>query len=94
MSAVANNQLSGIIEKFVFKSIQTPFANMPPRDIFTENFDDAIAQDGQVVHAHQNTTVYGSLNDLAKLVTLVALTLSPNSSLIVSETSRLVIPLR
>jgi hypothetical protein len=65
MPAVANNSLNGIIEQFVFKSIVTPFANMPPRDIWTENFDDAIAQDGQVVHAHQNTTVYGSLNDLA-----------------------------
>jgi hypothetical protein len=59
------NVFSGIIEEFVFKSIVTPFANMPPRDIYTENFDDAIAQEGQVVHAHQNTTVYGALNDLA-----------------------------
>lgn len=59
------NVFSGIIEEFVFKSIVTPFANMPPRDIYTENFDDVIAQEGQVVHAHQNTTVYGALNDLA-----------------------------
>jgi hypothetical protein len=65
MPAIVNNSLGGIIEQFVFKSIVTPFANMPPRDIYTENFDDAIAQDGQVVHAHQNTTVYGTLNDLS-----------------------------
>jgi hypothetical protein len=63
--AVASNIFGGIIEEYVFKAIQTPFANMPPRDIYTENFDDAIAEAGQVVHAHQNTTVYGTLNDLA-----------------------------
>jgi len=64
--AISNQNFSaGIIEEFVFKSIRSPFANMPPRDIYSANFDDAIAQDGQVVHAHQNTTVYGTLNDLA-----------------------------
>ena len=65
MPNVAPAVFSGIIEEFVFKAIQTPFANMPPRDIYAENFDDAIAQEGQVVHCHQNTTVYGNLNDLA-----------------------------
>ncbi len=37
---------------------------MPPRDMFTENFDDSIATGGVSLTTRIPTTVYGTLNDL------------------------------
>lgn len=62
--AVTNNSLAGFLAVYAQKSLNAFLADMPPRDIFTENFDDSIATGGVSVTTRIPTTIYGTLNDL------------------------------
>lgn len=62
--AISNNSLAGFLAVYAQKSLTAFLADMPPRDVFTENFDDSIATGGVSVTTRIPTTVYGTLNDL------------------------------
>lgn len=62
--AISNNSLAGFLAVYAQKSLTAFLADMPPRDLFTENFDDSIATGGVSVTTRIPTTVYGTLNDL------------------------------
>jgi hypothetical protein len=44
--AISNNSLAGFLAVYAQKSLTAFLADMPPRDLFTENFDDSIATGG------------------------------------------------
>jgi len=59
------NSLNGFLEVYAYKTIPAFIANMPPRDMYTEDFDSSIAQQGTAVITRIPTTVFGSsLNNL------------------------------
>jgi hypothetical protein len=62
--AITANSLSGMLQVFAQKSLNAFLADMPPRELFTENFDETIANAGISVTTRIPTTVYGNLNDL------------------------------
>lgn len=62
--AITNNSLSGMLQVFAQKSLNAFLADMPPRELFTENFDESIANAGINVTTRIPTTQYGTLNDL------------------------------
>ena len=63
--ALANNSLSGFLQVYAYKSLPAFLADMPPRDLFIENFDDSIANEGTAVVTRIPTTNFGgSLNSL------------------------------
>lgn len=62
--ALTANSLQGFLAVYSQKSLNAFLANMPPRDLFTENFDSDIASAGVSVTTRIPTTVYGTLNDL------------------------------
>lgn len=62
--AIANS-LSGFLQVYAYKSLPAFLADLPPRDLFVENFDDSIANEGTAVVTRIPTTVFGgSLNNL------------------------------
>lgn len=65
MANVANNSLAGFLQVYALKSLPAFAADLPPRDLWTENFDSAIASEGTAVVTRIPTTVFGSLNDLS-----------------------------
>ena len=62
--AITANSLSGMLQVFAQKSLNAFLADMPPKELFTENFDESISNAGISVTTRIPTTVYGSLNDL------------------------------
>src|ERR1051326_535055 len=62
--AISNNSLSGMLAVFAQKSLTAFLADMPPRELFTENFDESIANAGISVTTRIPTNNYSSLNDL------------------------------
>lgn len=62
--AISNNSLAGYLAVFAQKSLTAFLADMPARDMFTENFDDSIATGGVSVTTRIPTTIYGTMNDL------------------------------
>jgi hypothetical protein len=62
--SVSNNSLAGFLAVYAQKSLNAFLADMPPRDMFTENFDDSIEKGGISVTTRIPKTIYGSLNDL------------------------------
>lgn len=62
--ALTANSLAGFLAVYAQKSLTAFLADMPPRDLFTENFDDSIATGGISVTTRIPTTQYGTLNDL------------------------------
>lgn len=62
--AITGNSLSGMLAVFAQKSLTAFLADMPPRELFTENFDESIANAGISVTTRIPTSVYGNLNDL------------------------------
>ena len=60
------NSLSGFLQVYAYKSLPAFLADMPPRSLFTEDFDSSIATVGTAVVTRIPTTVYSnSLNDLS-----------------------------
>jgi hypothetical protein len=62
--ALTGNSLAGFLAVYAQKSLTAFLADMPPRDLFTENFDDSIATGGISVTTRIPKTIYGSLNNL------------------------------
>jgi len=62
--ALTQNSLAGFLAVYAQKSLNAFLADMPPRDLFTENFDDSIANGGISVTTRIPTTQYSTLNDL------------------------------
>jgi hypothetical protein len=65
MSSIANNSLAGFLQVYAYKALPAFVADLPPRDLFTENFDDSIATVGTAVITRIPTTQFGGLNNLA-----------------------------
>ena len=64
MSVSANN-IGGALQVFAFKSLPAFAPDLPPRDIFTSNFDEAVAGEGVSVTTRVATSQFGAMNDLA-----------------------------
>ena len=54
--ALTQNNLAGFLAVYAQKSLNAFLADMPPRDLFTENFDDSIANGGISVTTRIPTT--------------------------------------
>lgn len=61
---VSVNSLSGMLAVYAQKSLNAFLADMPPRELFTENFDDSIANAGISVTTRIPNSTYSTLNDL------------------------------
>lgn len=62
--AITANSLGGMLQVFAQKSLNAFLADMPPRELFTENFDESVANAGISVTTRIPTTNYSTLNDL------------------------------
>jgi hypothetical protein len=62
--AITGNSLAGFLAVYAQKSLEQFIADMPPREMFTENFDESISNGGISVTTRIPTTVWGGLNDL------------------------------
>lgn len=62
--AITANSLQGFLAVYAQKSLEQFVADMPPREMFTENFDESIANGGISVTTRIPTTVWGTPNDL------------------------------
>lgn len=65
MAAVSANSIAGVLQVYAFKSIPAFAADLPPRDLWTENFDASVAVEGTAVITRVPTSNYGNLNDLS-----------------------------
>lgn len=63
--AINANSLNGFLQVYAYKTIPAFAADLPPRDLFTENFDASIANEGTAVITRIPTTVFGNMNNLA-----------------------------
>lgn len=61
---VSSNNIQTMLSVYAFKSIPAFAADLPPREIYTENFDEQIATVGQSVVTRVPTTSFSTLNDL------------------------------
>ena len=63
--AINANSLSGFLQVYAYKSLPAFLADMPPRDMFVEDFDDSIATEGTAVVTRIPKTSFAStLNSL------------------------------
>jgi hypothetical protein len=62
--AITANSLQGFLAVYAQKSLEQFIADMPPREMFTENFDESISNGGVSVTTRIPTTIWGTLNDL------------------------------
>lgn len=65
MAAVTGNSLAGFLQVYAQKSLEAFVADMPPYNLFMEDFSDTISQAGVSVTTRIPTSVFGNLNDLA-----------------------------
>lgn len=56
--------MAGFLAVYAQKSLEQFIADMPPREMFTENFDESISNGGISVTTRIPTTVWGTPNDL------------------------------
>lgn len=61
---VSANSLSGMLAVYAQKSLNAFLADMPPKELFTENFDESVANAGISVTTRIPTSTYGTMNDL------------------------------
>ena len=65
MPSVTSNNINGVLQVYAFKSIPAFAADLPPRDLYTENYDESVAQVGSSVTTRVPTSQFGALNDLS-----------------------------
>ena len=62
--AITANSLAGFLAVYAQRSLEQMITDMPPRQMFTENFDESIANGGISVTTRIPTTMWGTPNDL------------------------------
>ena len=62
--AITGNSLAGFLAVYAQKSLEQFIADMPPREMFTENFDESIANGGVSVTTRIPATIWGLPNNL------------------------------
>lgn len=62
--AITANSLQGFLAVYAQKSLEQFIADMPAREMFTENFDESISNGGVSVTTRIPTTIWGTPNDL------------------------------